>query len=107
MEVPGDLGQLKAEQRQLLHGEGEEVLIVRLEVDLPAHLQHLAVQPQEVAVGQAALGVAVAGPGIAEVDIDPVCLSFFKHLTDPGRVHTHKPEIGRRLLQCVHPLQCT
>ncbi|CAN3998107.1 Phosphatidate cytidylyltransferase, partial [Dysosmobacter welbionis] len=113
MEVPGDLGQLKAEQRQLLHGEGEEVLIVRLEVDLPAHLQHLAVQPQEVAVGQAALGVAVAGPGIAEVDIDPVCLSRGKeqgqlvsigvdeeHVGEPlGRAPLHGHDHGVR-----HPL---
>ena len=113
MEVPGDLGQLKAEQRQLLHGEGEEVLIVRLEVDLPAHLQHLAVQPQEVAVGQPPLGVAVAGPGIAEIDIDPVRLSRGKeqgqlvsigvdeeHVGEPlGRTPLHGHDHGIR-----HPL---
>ena len=75
MEIPGDLGQLEAEQGQFFDGEGEQVLVVRLEVDLAAHLQHLPVQPQEVAVGQAALGVAVAGPGVAEVDVDPVHLA--------------------------------
>ena len=75
VEVPRHLREREAEQGQLLHGEGEQVLVVGLEVDLAPHFQHLAVQPQEVAVGQAALGVAAAGPGVAEVDVDPVRLA--------------------------------
>ena len=34
--------------------------------------EHLAVLEQEVPVGQPPLGVALGGPGIAEVDIEPV-----------------------------------
>ena len=72
VEIPGDLGQLKAKLGQLLHGELEQGLVVSLEVDLTAHFQHLTVQLQEVAVSQAALGMAES-------------LSFWGKLMDLGR----------------------
>jgi len=64
-------------------------------VDLPAHLQHLAVQPQEVAVGQAALGVALAGPGIAEVHVDPVHLAGGEELGQLVGVGVHEKDVGK------------
>ena len=89
MEIPGDLGQLKAKLGQLLHGELEQGLVVSLEVDLTAHFQHLTVQLQEVAVSQAALGMALAGPGIAEVDVDPVHLTGGEELGELVGVGVH------------------
>ena len=75
VEVPRDLGEGEAVAGDLLHGELEEGLVVGLEVDLAAGGEHLAVALQEVPVGQAAAGVAPVGPGIAEVDVDPVHLA--------------------------------
>ena len=95
MEVPGDLGQFKAELGQLLHRELEEGLVVGFEVDLAAHFQHLTVQLQEVAVGQAALGVALAGPGIAEVHVDPVHLTGGEELGQLIGVGVHEKDVGK------------
>ena len=95
MEVPGDLRQSKAELGKLLHGELEEGLVVRFEMNLPAHFQHLAVELQKVPVGQPPLGVAAAGPGVAEIDVDAVHLAGGEEIGELVRVGADKPDVGK------------
>ena len=74
VEVPRDLAEGVPGPGELQEGELEQGPVVGLEVDLPAGAQDLPVDVQKIPVGQAALGVAVGGPRVAEVDKDPVRL---------------------------------
>ena len=57
--------------------------------------EDLTVQPQEVSVGQAALGVAVAGPGITEVDVDPADLAGSKEIGQLVGVGVDEIHVGQ------------
>ena len=82
MQVPGHLRQGEAKLGDLLHGKFKQGLVVRFEMDLAAHFQHLPVQLQEVAVGEAALGIAFlvvywGAPYAEHVVLDtPLCNAF-------------------------------
>ena len=52
MEIPRDLAEKIARLRKFQNRELKQRLIVRLEMDLPTGLQHLAVQLQKSPVGQ-------------------------------------------------------
>ena len=91
VEVVGDLGGLEAPGRKLLHRKGKQAGVVGLKVDLPPVWEHLAVLEQEVPVGQPPLGVALGGPGIAEVDIEPGSSSLIQRWYPVPR----KPEPGK------------
>lgn len=47
---------------------------------LAAHFQRLAIELQKVAMGQAAFGVTLCGPRVAEVDVDAVHLTGYKEI---------------------------
>lgn len=72
VKVSGHLRKLEAHFGKLEQGPLKQVMIVGLEMDLPLLSQHLTVAKQEVGMGQPALGIPGTGPGIAEIDIDPV-----------------------------------
>ena len=95
VQIPGHFREGKAELGDLLHGEFEERLVVGLEVNLAAGLEHLPVELEEVAVGQAALGVAVAGPGIAEVDVNAVHFAGSEKVGQLVGVGVHEEHVGK------------
>ena len=97
VKIPGHLGEGEAELGDLLHGELKQGGVVRLEVDLAAQLEHSAVELQEIPVGQAALGVALAGPRIAEVDIDAVYLAGLKEGGELVGVGVHEKDVFQPL----------
>ena len=97
VEVPGHLREFEAELGDLLHRELEQGLVVGLEVDLAAFLQNLPVELQKVPVGQAAFGVALAGPGIAEVDVDPVHFAGGEEVGQLVGVGVHEEHIVQPL----------
>ena len=74
MEVVGHLLWIETAQGKLSHGKGKQPHVVRLEVNFSPRPQHLPVAQQEIPVGQPPLGVALGGPGVAEVNVDEVHL---------------------------------
>ena len=102
VQVPGDLRQGKAARLKLGQGPLKQVPVVRFEVDGPAGGQHLAVEGQEIGMGQPPLGVAVARPGVAEIDVDAVHLAGSEIVGQPGCVCVHKKYVGQLL--GAHPL---
>ena len=69
--------------------------VVGLEVELATGLDHTAVLVQEASVGQAALGVLLPGPGIGEVDKQPVDLLGGKNVLNERHIHINKEHIGK------------
>ena len=64
VEIPGDLGELEPGLWELEQGPLKQIVVVRLEVNLPLAGEDLTVAQQKIRVGQAAFGVSVTGPGI-------------------------------------------
>ena len=93
MEVPGDLPELIARMGELEEGPLEEAPVVRLEVDLPSIPEDPPVELQEVGVGEPPLGVAVGGPGVAEVDVDALHLAGGEVVGQPGHVGVDEEHI--------------
>ena len=63
---------------ELEQGPLKQIVVVRLEVNLPLAGEDLTVAQQKIRVGQAAFGVSVTGPGITEIDVDAVYLAGAK-----------------------------
>ena len=95
MQVVRHLTEGETELGDLFLGEGKQGSVVALEVDLSSHGQHLAVKPQEVAVGQPALGLIALGPGIAEVDVDAAYFAAFKELRQLIDVSLDKKDVAQ------------
>ena len=55
--------------------------------------QNLSVLLEEIAVGQPPLFLVALGPGIAEVQVDPVHLAGGKHLRQQGGVGIDKADV--------------
>ena len=94
MEVADHFTERIARVGKLQQGEFKEGLIVRLELDLSAQLQHLPVPLQKAPVGQPALGLALGRPGIAEVDINRIHLVLGKVVRQQRGVAHHKKHIA-------------
>ena len=101
MEIPGDLRERIARLGELEQGIFKQVPVIRLKVDLSTSTEHPAVQDQKVLVGQPPPGVAVGGPGVAEVDKQAVDLVRGEVLPQPGRVTIHKKHIGQTPLSAA------
>ena len=86
VQIIGDVPQFEEAALHFRQRPGKQIRVVGLEVDLPAELQHLLVFFQKGVVRQAALGVLLARPGVAEVDIEQVDLVVGKELVDIRRV---------------------
>ena len=95
VEVPGDLVEGESRLGKLLQRELKQGVVVRLEVDLAVLRQHLAVEGQEIPMGQAALGLPLGGPGVAEVDEDPVHLSRGEELRQAGCVPHQEEHVAK------------
>ena len=78
MKVTRLLGELKAAKFEFLEGEIEERVVVGLKGDEASAADHLLVLLQVQMMGEPSVGVAVLGPGVAEIDVDPVYLIFGK-----------------------------
>src|SRR5699024_7745339 len=74
----------------LLQGEVEEGPVVGLEFHLPVGGEDLIVTSQIFQGGEAASGVAGLGPGIGEVQVDPVHFAGGEDLGDIRRIHADK-----------------
>lgn len=90
VEIPGDLAQGVARRRELQQGELKEGLVVGLELHLPSVPEDLPVGLQEAPMGQAALGLALGRPGVAEVDVDAVRLAGGEVVRQQGGVSHHE-----------------
>ncbi len=87
----------------LLQRPLEQLVVVGLEVDLPALRQHLTVLFQEVAVGQPPLFLIAFRPRVAEVDVQPVDLAGSEHIRQQRRVAVHEPYVFQpRRLGLLH-----
>ena len=87
MKVARHLRQLKTELRDLLQRPLKELVVVGLEMDLPALFQHLPVFLQEISMGQPALFLVAFRPRIAEIDVKAI------HFTG-GEKHRQKGGVG-------------
>ena len=74
MEVTGQIVHLQTAGGKFFHRELEQGSIVGFVVDLATFLDDAAVLVQETSVGQTALGIFLPGPGVGEVDKQPVNL---------------------------------
>ena len=97
MQIIGDIAQLEEAALHLRQAPGKEVGVVGLEMDLAAELQDLLVFFQEGVVGQAALGVLLARPGVAEVDVEQVDLIVGEKLVDVRRVERDEEDVFEAL----------
>lgn len=86
----------------LLQGEVEEGPVVGLEFHLPVGGEDLIVTSQIFQGGEAASGMACLGPGIREVQIDPVHFTRGENLGDVRRTM----QINRRLEGTASPAAC-
>ena len=93
VEVSGHLLQGEVRLGKLEEGPLEEIPVVRLEVDLPPVSEHPPVPLQKVRMGQPPPGVAVGGPGITEVDVDPLHLVGGEVVPEIGHVGVQKPHV--------------
>ena len=93
VEIPGDLLQLVARLGKLEEGPLKETAVVGLEMDLPAVGQNAPVALQKVRVGEAAPGVTVGGPGVAEVDIDALHLAGGEVVPQVGHVGVDEADV--------------
>ena len=93
VEIPGHLGQGKPRPGELEQRPLKEIPVVCLEMDLPVLRQYLPVPQQEVRMGQPPLGVAVARPGVAEVDVDAGDLPRGKVLGQQSRIPVHEKDV--------------
>ncbi len=97
VQIVRDLGERKAKLRDLLHRPGEKRGVVRLEMGLPAVLEHLAVELEEIAVRQAALGVALRRPRVAEVYVYARGLARGEKLGQDVRVRVDEADVPKPL----------
>ena len=87
MKVARHLRQLKTELRDLLQRPLKELVVVGLEMDLPALFQHLPVFLQEISMGQPTLFLIAFRPRITEIDVKAI------HFTG-GEKHRQKGGVG-------------
>ena len=83
MQVARDLGEGEAKLRNFFDRPLKQRVVVGLEMNLAVVLEHLAVELQEIAVRQPALGLPLGRPRVTEVDIDAVdlvCIENFGQL---------------------------
>ena len=66
-------------------------------MDLPAALEHFAVELEEVAVRQPALGVALRRPRIAEIDVKAVHFTLTEKFGQNVRVCVNKADVSQPL----------
>ena len=64
-------------------------------MDLSPVFQDSPVEHQEILVGQSPAGVAVGGPGVAEVDEQAVHLAGGKKLPEQGGVPVHEKDVAQ------------
>ena len=95
VQVPGDFGEGVSRLGELEQGVLEQVAVVRFKMDLPSVLQDSTVEHQEILVGQTPPGVAVGGPGVAEVDEQAVHLAGGKKLPEQGGVPVHEKDVAQ------------
>ena len=79
MQVARDLGKGEAKLRNFLDRPLKQRVVVGLEMNLAVVLEHLAVELQEIAVRQPALGLPLGRPRVTEVDIDAVDLACIEN----------------------------
>ena len=78
---------------ELVEGEIEETGIIGLEVNLAVFPQEPCVAVEETAVRQAPFGMALLGPGIAEVDEEAVHFPWGKNIFHAGYVKAQELDI--------------
>ena len=93
MEITGDLRELEPNLGELEQGPLKQVMVVCLEVDLTLPGKDLTVAQKKIRMGQAALGVPVAGPGITEIDVDAIHLAGGEEFGQAGGVAVDKEDI--------------
>ena len=94
MKVIGDPDDLKGTLRYLLHGPVKKISVVCLEFDIPVFCKDHVVAGQVFPGGQPALGIALLGPGIGEIQIDLICFPFFEIFCDQFRISPDKDQVG-------------
>ena len=94
VQIPGQVLYFQTAGSELFHAELKQGCVVGLIVELAALPDYPAVFVQEAPVGQAALGVLLPGPGVGEVDEQPVDLLPGEDLFDVGNVHIDEEYIG-------------
>ena len=102
VEVKAHLTERKTRPGKLGQGELKEGLVVGLEVDLASGAQDLPIGLQKGFVGKPPFGMALAGPGVTEVDIHPLDLPGGKPVGEQGGVIADEHHIGQ--LQRLGPL---
>ena len=93
VQVAGQGADLQAAGLKLAQGPLKQARVVGLKMNLPADFQNTLVFPQEGAVGQAALGVFLAGPRVAEVEVDQVKLPVCEVFLQFGGVQRQKIDV--------------
>lgn len=95
MEIVSDQVGNPAGILDFLHREIEEGPVVGLELDDPVLCQDVPVAGQELVGGQPAFGMPLLGPGIGEVQVDPLHLTGGEYLVDEGCVHPDEMNVGK------------
>ena len=93
MEITGHLMEGPAELGDLLHRPLKELVVVGFEMNFTRRGEDFAVLIEEIMVGQAALGLILLRPRVAEVDIDAVYLAAIEHLAELRRVAVDEVDI--------------
>ena len=73
--------------------EIEEACIIGLEVNLAALTEEPCVAVEETAIRQAPLGMALLGPGVAEIDEEAVYFAGRKNIFQPGHVEAQELDV--------------
>ena len=101
VKVTREFGERKAAGLELLEGEIVKIVVIRLESDLTVLLEQDLVLLEECPVCKPSLGLVPSGPGIAEIDIDPVDLILGKIIVQELGIGIYEEEIWDLLCMCL------
>ena len=93
MQIPGQIFDLQAAGGKFLQRELKEGGIVGFEVDFPVFPNYMTVFFQEGSIGQPALGVFLPGPGVREIDEQPVDFPGCENVFHVSNVHVDEKHI--------------
>lgn len=95
VEIPGDLREQESRSGELKQGPLKQIAVVCFKVDLALAGEDLAVAQQKVRMGEPPFGVTVAGPGVAEIDVDAVHLTGGEKVGKAGGVAVNEKTLCR------------
>lgn len=90
----------------LRDGEVEEQPVIRLEFDRAVFCKDSVITGKELPGGKPPSGMPCLGPGIGEVQIDPVNLARSKYVRHIAGIHTDEADVGWRPACCDRVCVC-